>query len=155
METKKCSRCGRELPIAEFNWENKAKGKRQSMCRSCFSRYNKARYASDRERFKADVRKYRAANPENVLETRLRTNAKFPTKQNAQKCVDAALKCGAIVRPSVCWGCGCSSEEHRIEAHHHDYARPLDVIWLCTPCHRQMDARRRIREGLKPFGGSK
>lgn len=155
METKKCSRCGRELPTTEFNWANRATGKLQSMCRSCCSRYNKARYASDRERFKADVRRYKSENHEKVLETRLKTNAKCPTKLNAQKCVEAALKCGAIVRPDVCWGCGCGSDEHRIEAHHHDYARPLDVIWLCTPCHRRMDARRRGREGLTPYGTRK
>lgn len=104
METKKCSRCGRELPTTEFNWANRATGKLQGMCRSCCSRYNKARYASDRERFKADVRRYKSENPEKVLETRLETNAKCPTKLNAQKCVEAALKCGAIVRPDVCWG---------------------------------------------------
>ncbi len=155
MDTKKCSRCGRELPITEFNWRNRSKGKRHGVCRSCFSEYNRARYASDRERFKTAVLEYKAANPKKVLETRLKTNAKHPTKQNARKCVEAALACGEIARPDVCWGCGCSSDEHRIEAHHHDYARPLDVTWLCTPCHRQMDARRRVHEGLKPYGRSK
>ena len=155
MEIKKCSRCGRELPITEFNWADKAKGRRQGVCRSCFSRYNKARYASNSEKFKADVKRYRTENPEKLLETRLKTNDKCPTKLNARKCVEAAVACGAITRPSVCWGCGCNSSEHRIEAHHHDYARPLDVIWLCTPCHRQMDARRRKHEGLEPFGKRK
>lgn len=28
----------------------------------------------------------------------------------------------------------------RIVAHHEDYTRPLDVTWLCTPCHKQRHA---------------
>ena len=143
METKKCSRCGRTLPTTDFNWANKAKGKRQDMCRECFSEYNRKRYASDPERFKRAVSEHKRRDPQAVLRTRLATNARNPTKQNAHKCVEAALKAGAIENPGVCYGCGCTSDEQRIEAHHHDYRRPLDVVWLCTPCHRRMDMARR------------
>lgn len=139
----KCSRCGRTLPETEFNWAKRAEGKRQSTCRSCCSEYNRKRYASDPERFKKAVKEYKKRDPEAVLKTRLATNARSPSQKSAQKCVEAALKAGALVNPGVCYGCGCASDEHRIEAHHHDYSRPLDVIWLCTPCHRRMDQRRR------------
>lgn len=148
MEEKKCSRCGLTLPITEFNWANKAEGKRQSVCRKCFSVYNKKRYASDPERFRRGVKEYKLRDPDAVLRTRLATNRRRPTKQNAQKCVEAALKSGALTNPGVCYGCGCGSSEHRIEAHHHDYTKPLEVVWLCTPCHRRMDAQRRKRDEL-------
>lgn len=149
METKKCSRCGRVLPITEFNWSNKAKGIRQGMCRACFSECNRKRYASDPERFKQAVKEYRKRDPQAVLRTRLGTNKKHPTKKNAQKCVDAAIAAGVLTRPDRCFGCGCPDTEHRIEAHHHDYSRPLDVIWLCTPCHRKMDMARQTEEKRK------
>lgn len=155
MPTKKCSKCGLELPLSEFNKNKNAKDGLQEKCRKCFSEYNKARYAANKEKFKADVKAYREANPRKVFETRLKICEKNPTQKNAYKVVEAALKCGELVNPGVCYGCGCVEREHRIEAHHHDYSKPLDVVWLCTPCHRRMDAQRRIREGKKPYARSK
>lgn len=153
--TKKCAECGRELLIEDFNKNKRNRDGLQDRCRECFSKYNKARYAANPERFKADVAAYRANNPKAHMETRLRACAKNPTRTNANRAVEAALKDGAIENPGVCYGCGCKAGEHRIEAHHHDYSKPLDVVWLCTPCHRRMDAQRRIREGSEPYGRRK
>lgn len=44
MQTKKCTKCGRILPIIEFNWSNKAKGTRRSECKYCHSDYMKQKY---------------------------------------------------------------------------------------------------------------
>ena len=46
METKICSRCGRELPIEQFVWRDKKKGTRRSHCKECHSNYMKERYYS-------------------------------------------------------------------------------------------------------------
>ncbi len=46
----------------------------------------------------------------------------------------AALKRG-LVQKGNCELCGVVSP---IEAHHEDYARPLDVRWLCASCHREL-----------------
>lgn len=35
METKKCAKCGRELPLDEFNRSTSAKDGRQSYCKEC------------------------------------------------------------------------------------------------------------------------
>lgn len=149
---KKCVGCGQELPLTEFNKNKNSKDGLQDKCRSCFSRYNKARYAANREKFKADTKRYREENPKAVFQTRLKTCAKNPTRVNASRAVEAALNAGELANPGVCYGCGCTSEEHRIEAHHHDYSKPLEVVWLCTPCHRRMDAQRRVHEGKTPYG---
>ena len=153
--TKKCAECGRDLSLGEFSKNKNSKDGLQSRCRQCFSAYNRANYAANREKIKRSVSAYKINNPEKVLETRRRTCIKNPTRMNASRVVDAAVKAGSIVNPGVCYGCGCASDEHRIEAHHHDYSKPLDIVWLCTPCHRRMDAQRRVREGKKPYGGSK
>lgn len=152
---KECKECGRMLPESEFNKDAGAKDGLQSRCRECFSKYNKERYAANKEKFKADVKKYKEENPEKVFWTRMKIAKEKPTRKNYYRAVDAALKAGVLFRPDHCSGCGCSDKEHRIEAHHAMYDDPLEVIWLCTPCHRRMDAERRKREGLKPYGGSK
>lgn len=155
MDTKKCSACGLELPLSEFNKNRRNRDGLQSVCRKCFSDYNRRRYASDPDRHKSNAKRYREENPENVFDTRMRMCAKNPTKKNANEAVSLALRIGIMERPMFCAGCGCSDSEHRIEAHHHDYAKPLEVAWLCTPCHRLMDARRRMREGKPPYGKRK
>ena len=102
-----------------------------------------------------DARTYRRDNARQVLQSRIAACEKEPNAMRARRAIDAAITAGAIRRPTNCSGCGCSDTEHRIEAHHYDYSKPLDVIWLCTPCHRRMDAQRRKREGKKPYARSR
>lgn len=40
--------------------------------------------------------------------------------------------------PKPCEKCGVAHP--RINAHHEDYLRPLDVTWLCPKCHRRRHA---------------
>ena len=154
MELKKCSECGRMLPISEFNKNRNSRDGLQDRCRDCFSAYNKRRYQEKRDRTRKDVHDYQRDNKMNVYLSRQKTwdSREKHTKVEARRLSGAAVAAGIIDRPDHCQACGCSSEEHRIEAHHDDYERPLDVIWLCTPCHRRADAARVAREaGMNPF----
>ncbi len=40
---------------------------------------------------------------------------------------------GKIERPEYC--SVCNSKENKIEAHHEDYSKPLEIIFLCKSCH--------------------
>lgn len=53
-------------------------------------------------------------------------------KDNARTLVGLAIKDGRLVRPSSCAHCGSTGP---IQGHHPDYSKPLEVIWLCQPCH--------------------
>ena len=47
------------------------------------------------------------------------------------------LRAGNVTRPAACEECGATGR--KIEAAHRDYSRPLDVRWLCRPCHVRWD----------------
>jgi hypothetical protein len=57
---------------------------------------------------------------------------RHPDRRRAHSAVLRALRKGALVK-SPCVDCGTSD---RLHAHHEDYTKPLEVIWLCTFCHR-------------------
>ena len=56
-----------------------------------------------------------------------------------------ALDTGKVIRPNKCSMCGI---ECIPQGHHHDYSKPLDVIWLCAKCHSKVhvELRREERE---------
>lgn len=147
-----CSKCKQDLPETSFNWADKKAGKRQTVCRECFSDYNRKRYQENKDSIRRKIDAYRAENPMKVLASRIRTCAKNPTHYNAYKVVEQAMATGTLEKPSRCSICGCSSDEHRIEAHHENYSKPLDIIWCCTPCHRVLDMKQRKENDLKPSG---
>ena len=57
------------------------------------------------------------------------------SQQQARTMVTAAIKRGDLV-PASCSRCG----NPKAEAHHEDYSRPLDVVWLCRKCHAMRHA---------------
>ena len=60
-------------------------------------------------------------------------------KQKARAAVNYAVKTGKLIRPKSCSVCG--NEVKRIEGHHEDYSKKLEVVWVCTPCHKQIDMK--------------
>lgn len=51
----------------------------------------------------------------------------------AHKAVSNAIRDGKLT-PLPCQVCGIQE----VEAHHPDYSRPLDVVWLCRHHHSQI-----------------
>ena len=48
-QTKICTKCGKELPIIDFYWRNKAAGIRRSDCKYCHCKYVKQQYKERHE----------------------------------------------------------------------------------------------------------
>lgn len=67
----------------------------------------------------------------------------------ATAAVNLAVKSGKIMRPNKCGRCNLYG---KIEGHHHDYRKPLDVEWLCRSCHSLEHSRSVGFSGLPPTG---
>jgi hypothetical protein len=63
--------------------------------------------------------------------------AKFYYLQShALAMLSLAIYHGDLTPASNCEKCGVSSGERALHGHHEDYSQPLDVVWLCSSCHR-------------------
>lgn len=60
-------------------------------------------------------------------------SAEREKRRRANNLVNLAVKAGTITRPLECEQCNMSA--NRIEGHHDDYEKPLEVRWLCRECH--------------------
>jgi hypothetical protein len=56
-------------------------------------------------------------------------------KAKARKKLHYAIRKGLVAKAAHCEMC----PEPKVQAHHPDYSKPLDVRWLCTKHHRQAD----------------
>ena len=56
-------------------------------------------------------------------------------KRSASYLVNNSVKSGKLIKKYECECCGVSGV--KIHGHHDDYAYPLSVRWLCSPCHRK------------------
>lgn|SRR3990167_3905961 len=59
---------------------------------------------------------------------------KNPEKQKAHVKLNYAIRTGKIIK-SPCVECG---DAYRIQGHHPDYSKPLEVIWVCSIHHKDL-----------------
>jgi hypothetical protein len=137
---RRCTRCGEVRLVEEFSPQSNTRDGLSSICRSCQRRLKRAyrrRYQEHYRRIKRESRR-RNYRPGNRAATSPEEAAKNRSRQRAQY----ALKSGRLHRPDRCQACGQPpSPALRIEMHHPDYARPLDVVFLCSLCHGQAHQR--------------
>lgn len=132
---KTCFKCQQRKPLSEFYKHAQMADGHLNKCIECAKR---------------DVRRHRRDNPERVREyDRERAKlahrsamnaagtreyrARYPERYRANSAVARAVKTGRLVK-LPCFCCG----DTVTEAHHPDYSRPLDVVWLCPPHHKEI-----------------
>lgn len=108
--------------------------------------YCKQWYRENRKKQIIYIKKWRKINPKKVLiyneENKEKHKIhvknyreKYPEKYKALNTVCNAIKNGNLSKPTQCIKCGKTSLECRLEYHHEDYSKPLNVIALCRKCH--------------------
>ena len=119
MPLKRCSHCKTSKPLKDFNLDKRSKDGLQLWCKACKSTATAAWAKSNRKRKNA-------------------TDATFKRRRRdrdrAHCTVKRAIKAGALEPLEYCERC---EKPGPVEAHHEDYGKPLDVVWLCLTCHGQ------------------
>ena len=99
------------------------------------------------QRNRENQAKYRKKHYQKVVEGNARYRAKYSEEYRimaaAYRAVRIAKRSGLLVRPDTCSKC---QSVGIIEGHHEDYSKPLEVTWLCKPCHREANFARARRE---------
>lgn len=136
---KQCFKCHQSKPFSEFYKHKKMADGHLGKCKECTKRDVAERYEAKREQI-AEYEKRRFKDPARKQKIKVyvkRMNEKCPGKNSARQKVTRAVKSGRLV-PQPCQTCGGK----QVQAHHHDYSKPLDVTWLCFVCHRAEHGQR-------------
>lgn len=129
---KTCTKCGTEKPLTEYHKKKRMADGHMNQCKVCVRKvWLKYRWDNIERRRKYDVE--RGAQPQRREKKKAyyaRWRKEHPEKYKAHWTLNNAIRSGKMQR-QPCTECG-REDTH---AHHHDYSKPLDVEWLCPPCH--------------------
>lgn len=126
----RCKSCGQDCQPEQFYASN------QTKCKECVKKAAKQNrmaridYYRSYDRMRA-AQPHRKANAKRVIE---QWKVEHPKRRAAQVAVGNAVRDGRLIK-LPCLVCG-----NKAEAHHPDYDRPLDVMWLCPAHHKQTHA---------------
>jgi hypothetical protein len=149
MGNKICRKCGDDKPITEFYVHKQMADGYLNICKVCVKlrvkkhrsendsvrEYDRRRYWEDPARMeyaKKQRKEWYANNKERAFENAKKQIKKNPEKRRAHNMVSNAIRSGKLLK-QPCKICGATAH-----AHHDDYAKPLEVIWLCPTHHMRL-----------------
>lgn len=130
---KRCFKCLQEKDLSAFYKHPQMADGRLSKCIECTKADVRRNYRSNRDHYVSyyKARQQTPARKAFNQASNRRRRAAAPEKYKARGAVARAIRNGTLVR-QPCARCGATSD---VQAHHHDYSKPLDIEWLCRTCH--------------------
>ena len=132
-----CTLCNQAKSLHEFYKANGCADGHAGQCVACVRARARIRHTQKVDEIRAYDRQ-RSKLPHRVLQRVQQTQKEreqSPERYRARTAVNNAVRDGRLLKMD-CAFCGVS----KTVAHHHDYSRPLDVTWLCSPCHARFHA---------------
>lgn len=114
----------------------------------------KQKTPQEREKANARSRKWAKENRERHYLNSKRSRERNPERHKAHQYVNWALRLEVLKKPENCSKC---ERRIKVEGHHTDYSKPLEVVWLCRTCHlkehgKLLDVDPRIEYDSSPSG---
>lgn len=131
-----CLDCKKDKPAGEFYAHSEMANGHVNVCKECHKlRMKNRRRTNPRVQEYDRVRSKKADRLEKFKEYSKRWRAKNPQAYQAHNAVNNAVRDGRL-KKLPCEFCG----REDVHAHHKDYSKPLEVIWLCPKCHHRLHA---------------
>ena len=90
---------------------------------------------------------YRLNHRDHIRSLQIAWRLKNRHKTRAHGAVASAIKKGLIKSPAKCEQ--CNKKSNNLHAHHSDYSKPLDVLWLCASCHSKLHGKSGVCVGVE------
>ena len=131
-EEKKCFKCGETKPLAEFYKHKQMADGHVNKCKLCNLNDVSKHRTNNIDKIRAyDRDRGNRQSADYLKEYR----EKYPKKYKAVSMVNNQKRAGNL-HESPCEICNST----KVVAHHDDYAKPLNVRWLCQAHHKQWHA---------------
>ena len=134
IRSKECFKCKTVKPLREFYKHSMMGDGHLNKCKECAKKDVNENRLKNLERIR-EYDKQRSHLPHRkALQARVTKawRGADARRLKAHTAVAKAIRKGELVS-SPCVRCGNTKSL----AHHEDYDKPLDVMWLCEPCHKQ------------------
>jgi hypothetical protein len=156
--TKECFKCHVTKPLTDFYAHSGMADGRLGKCKECSKKDVKNNYTTNKDYYqeydrqraqlphRVEARKEYASTEEG-RESGNRAKKRW-AKNNREKAkatwtVNNAIRDGKLERGAECSVCHSTKN---VEAHHEDYSKPLEIVWLCKKHHWDADEKRRLAE---------
>jgi hypothetical protein len=138
---KTCFKCGEAKPLDEFYKHQQMGDGHLNKCKECTKKDAHATRLKKIDYYREyDIKRSRLPHRTQIQSSyNLIYQKENPDKYKAHTIVNNAKRCGRIIRPDKCSNCGIAGKA--LHAHHEDYNNPLQVVWLCVPCHHMRHSR--------------
>ena len=136
MREKTCFKCNIKKPITEFYIHKQMSDGYLNKCKECNKKDVTNNYKLKRKQYHdyEKTRNQKIQRKKNKVIYTKKSREKNPEKYKARLAISNGIKNGTLVQ-EPCIYCG----NIKSEAHHHDYSKPLDIIWVCFKCHREIE----------------
>lgn len=118
----KCFTCQREREQYQMYYST-------TECWTCARRAYKAKWRKENKDYMPNWRKENKTKYNEYFRNRYATEPEFREKR-----IVRTLGKANKIQHHLCEKCG---SDNKIEAHHLDYAKPLELVWLCKKCHTE------------------
>ena len=145
-QIKTCFKCNISKPLDEFYKHPAMADGHLNKCKECtkaenrenrnkrlyhYREYDRKRYVTNEDRRQVLLNYSKTdAYKKSHAKANARFKKNYPQKINAHARVRSAILAGKLTK-CPCEICG----NNIVQAHHEDYSKPLEVIWLCSKHH--------------------